>query len=112
MSRYKNTIETDRHPDDLEDDIVHYLKKEGFTLIDRDENIWKKGMGLLLGPQYIQFDVYKGKLKLQAWIKFAILPWVYVGEMGIDGFFGVIPKKKLKVRVIAIEEMAEYEERD
>lgn len=107
MSRYKNSIETDRDPDELFDDIEDYLKKNGFKLIDGDENIWKKGMGLLLGPQFIRFRTAKGKLKLEAWIKFALLPFVYVGEMGIDGFFGVIPKKKLKAHVIKIERLAE-----
>lgn len=107
MSRYKNTLETDRHPDDLFDEIEDYLKDEGFKCIDRDENIWKKGMGLLLGPQYIRFRTSKGKLKVEAWIKFALLPGVYIGEMGIDGFFGIIPKKKLKARVIEIEKLAD-----
>lgn len=107
MARYKNTIETDRDPDELEEDIEAYLKDEGFKRIDRDENIWKKGMGLVLGPQFIRFYAKPGRLKLEAWIKFALLPGVYIGEMGIDGFFAYIPKKKLKARVIEIERLAE-----
>ena len=35
---------------------------------------------------------------------FAILPGWYVGEMGLDGAFAIIPKRKLKKRVEAIEE--------
>lgn len=36
---------------------------------------------------------------LEAWIKFAILPGVYVGEMGTKGFVGALPKQLLKERV-------------
>jgi hypothetical protein len=50
--------------------------------------------------------VRSGKLYLEAWLKFPILPGVYVGEFGIDGLFGVIPKRQLKVRVEAIEAFA------
>lgn len=107
MARYKNRIPTDRHPDDLFDDIEDYLVENGFTCYDEDENVWKKGMGWLTGPQFIQFDVRRGELRLQAWIKFALLPGVYFGEMGITGFFGFIPKRMLKARVDEIERLAE-----
>lgn len=106
MGRYQSSIRTDRDPDELADDIEDYLKGEGFSLIDEKENVWKKGMGLMLGPQYLSYEVQPGKLLLDAWIKFALLPGVYMGEMGIDGFFAFIPKSKLKARVRVIERMA------
>ena len=40
-----------------------------------------------------------GSYVLEAWIKFAILPGVYVGEMGTKGFVGALPKQLLKERV-------------
>lgn len=68
--------------------------------IIKDENVWKKGKGVLTGPQYIKLTpLNDGTYILEAWVKFAILPGVYVGEMGITGFFGAIPKSFLKARV-------------
>jgi hypothetical protein len=62
-------------------------------------------MGLMLGPQFVRYESHPGQLVLEAWIKFALLPGVYFGEMGIDGMFAFIPKKLLKSRVIEIERM-------
>ena len=106
MARYTNSIKTEENPDDLEADIEDYLKKNGFSLYEPKENVWKKGMGILTGPQFISFEVKPGKLILEAWIKFALFPGVYVGEMGTEGFFAFIPKKQLKNNVEAIEDLA------
>ena len=107
MARYINTIPTRKSPEELTRSIERYLREEGFKLFDPDQNIWKKGMGWMLGPQFIRFEVDPRELYLEAWIKFALLPGVYMGEMGIVGAFAFIPKRKLKARVIEIERMAE-----
>ncbi len=106
MARYTSTIPTQKSPQELLSAIQTYLTNQGFKQIDPQQNIWQKGMGLLLGPQYIQFAAQPGGLQLQAWIKFALLPGVYLGEMGTDGFFAFIPKSKLKARVAEIEKIA------
>ncbi len=106
MARYKNKIATDRDEEKIDRRIAKYLTAEGFRLVDEDENTWQKGNGWLLWPQYVQYEVRSGKLYLEAWLKFPILPGVYVGEFGIDGMFGFIPKRQLKVRVEAIEAFA------
>lgn len=60
----------------------------------------KKGVGLLTAPQFLKLSVNNdGSYVLEAWIKFAILPGVYVGEMGTKGFVGALPKQLLKERV-------------
>ena len=38
--------------------------------------------------------------------KFALLPGIYFGEMGVDGAFAFIPKKKLRQRMAEIEGLA------
>ena len=106
MPRYSNTIKTDESPESLGEQIAEYLTHEGFKQVDPVENIWKKGMGIMLGPQYVRFRTSPGSLLLEAWIKFAIVPGVYVGEMGIEGMFALIPKRKLKARVEEIEHLA------
>lgn len=107
MGRYANTITLSRPADDVGERIEAYLRREGFRQVDVEKNVWQKGMGLMLGPQFIRYEAAGKELRLEAWIKFALLPGIYVGEMGIDGLFAVIPKKKLKGRVQEIERIAE-----
>jgi hypothetical protein len=85
----------------VEHEIKRYLLDQGFR--ETPEGVWKKGMGLMLGPQFIRFETKPGSTHLEAWIKFALLPGIYMGEMGITGAFAFIPKKKLRSRVEAIE---------
>jgi hypothetical protein len=80
--------------------LTDILTAQGFSrTADGRETVWKKGMGLLMGPQYIQFTSEGPQITLHAWVKFAILPGLYVGEMGLTGFLGALPKRKLKDRV-------------
>lgn len=104
MGRYKNTIASSTPPGELEARIKAYMEQEGFSLKEgRGEKYWKKGMGLMLGPQFLKVEFSGGTALVEAWIKFAPLPGVYVGEMGVAGVFGLIPKRKLKGRVEAVE---------
>jgi hypothetical protein len=105
MSRYSNTIAIRRTPEEVANTVRMYLTGQGFALFDPAQNVWKKGMGLLLGPQFVQFQVQPGKLVLEGWIKFALLPGVYIGEMGVDGLFAIIPKRQLKAKLVEIERM-------
>ena len=105
MSRYVNRINTPVPPQSLLEPLAQYLTQEGFTQVNYKGNIcWKKGTGLLVAPQYISFYFGEDFLQLEAFIKFALLPGVYIGEMGIAGFFGAVPKALLKDRVTMIEQ--------
>jgi hypothetical protein len=106
MSRYQNAIATRRSPQELFQIIGGYLTQQGFRVVDQQQNVWQKGMGLMLGPQFVRFEAHPGQLRLEAWIKFALLPGVYLGEMGIHGWFAFIPKMQLKSRVQEIERLA------
>ena len=91
-------------PDDMVRFIAEdYLSKEGFKQkLYKGEAVWKKGNGLLTAPQFIKISSLQGHVHLEAWIKQAILPGVYVGEMGLDGAYGFAIKKVLKDRVDAL----------
>lgn len=106
MSRYVNDLTTKKKGNDVIRTVTDYMAKEGFRKISQNgEEVWKKGFGLLLGPQFLKIEPLDKKIHIEGWIKFAILPGVYVGEMGTEGFIGVIPKRKLKTRVEQIEKM-------
>lgn len=106
MARYKNTLTPTGDVNDVHARIEKYLTTEGFKQMDyKGEQIWKKGIGLMLGPQFIKLTLQGNSIEFEAWIRFALLPGVYVGEMGIDGLFGLIPKRLLKKRVQQIENL-------
>ena len=106
MSRFVEDITTTKPAADVERDVTGYLTDEGFKRVTYGgEEVWKKGMGLISGPQYIAATPVDGHVHLEAWLKFAILPGWYVGEVGTKGVMGALPKRKLRERVEHIEEI-------
>ena len=82
------------------DSFLQYWRNEGFEACVQDgEECMKKGVGLATAPQFVKINSINGVYVLQAWIKFPILPGIFLGEMDLDGFFGSIPKGMLKSRV-------------
>lgn len=81
-----------------------YFQKEGFKLVPyKGEMLWKKGCGILTAPQYIKLTYGQGIVHVEAFLRWAILPGVYVGEMALDnGFVGAIPKSMLMDKVNAL----------
>lgn len=87
-------------------EIHAYLDSEGYTFRDfQGEMVYKKGNGFATGPTFVKVMVNGNYLTIEAWIKFAALPGVYAGEMGITGAAGAIPKAAVRSRVNAIEGM-------
>jgi hypothetical protein len=106
MARYVAEIPAHRPFETVRRQIEDYLRNESFKETQRGgETVWKKGMGLITGPQFVKFGPAGNAVKLEAWIKFALLPGIYLGEIGIKGFFGAIPKRKLRHRVEEIEKI-------
>lgn len=104
MSRYVHDLKTSKSQDEVNRITSDYLSREGFKQVDYEgEMVWKKGTGLALGPQFLKIIPSEGKVHIEAWIKFAILPGVFLGEMDTEGFVGGAPKRRLKKRVMAIE---------
>lgn len=103
MARYTEEFVFDGNQEQLEVQIQNYMDQEGFKLTNyKGEEVFKKGYGILTGPEYLKVEYFDGTVVLGAWIKFALLPGVFLGETGITGAFGAIPKKKLKKRVTRI----------
>ena len=98
--RYQLNFPANRGDQDAQNVIGQYLTQEGFSLVMyKGEYVWKKGMGFFAAPQYVKAACQNGWVYLEAWLRFAILPGVYVGEMGLTGFFAALPKKMLRDRV-------------
>lgn len=104
MARYINEIATTKGMDTVRFVAEDFFFKEGFVKTKyKGEDVWKKGIGILSAPQFIKFTYAEGKVYLQAWLKYAILPGVYCGEMGITGAFAFAIKKVLASRVKNLE---------
>ena len=105
MARYVNQIPAPVDPNAFTQPIADYMTKEGFQLVDyKGTKLWKKGVGVLTAPQYLSISYGPDFVRIEAFIRYALLPGVYVGEMGISGGFGAIPKSMLKSRVQQIEQ--------
>lgn len=107
MSRYNNTIISKYNSEEAAQIAAKFLSDEGFVQKTvKGESFWQKGSGILTGPQFIRLSAGENHaVNIEAWIKFAVLPLVYVGEMGIDGMVGAAPKAMLKKRVKKLEEI-------
>lgn len=104
MARYQNQISSPKSQAELESIVSQFMEAEGFKpAAFKGENVWKKGSGILVAPQYLKTTIADGKVNLEAFVQFAILPGVFVGEYGIDGLFLAVPKKLLKNRVQKLE---------
>ncbi len=81
------------------------MAKEGFTLrtYTDGQKVWQKGNGFVTAPQFILVLLAPGKVRVEAWCKFAVLPGVYGDEMNLEGVMGFAVKKLLKTRVTELE---------
>lgn len=104
MSRYKNAMQTPYPAEVYAQPLSQYMTNEGFKLVDyKGQKVWKKGVGIATAPQFFSIQYQGNTIYLDAFLRYPILPGVYVGEMGITGFFGALPKGLLKTRVHAVE---------
>jgi len=104
MARYQNTLQTPAPAETYASAISQYMTDEGFALVDyKGAQVWKKGIGMATAPQYLAIQYDGNTINIEAFIRWALLPGVYVGEMGTTGFVGAIPKKLLRNRVETLE---------
>ena len=103
MSRYTEEFVFDGNQEQLEAQIQNYMNQEGFKLTNyKGETVFKKGVGILTGPEYLKVEYFEGSVVIGAWVKFVLFPGIFLGEMGIKGGIGAVPKKLLKNRVTRI----------
>lgn len=100
MARTITEFQSTRPDEQVRQIVMDYLGKEGFKYTtSKGEPVWKKGTGMLAAPQFMKVECRNGRVRIEAWLKYALLPGVYVGEMGLKGIFGVAIKKTLQNRV-------------
>lgn len=106
MSRYHNEFISSKSDSQLKLIADDYFSKEGFKLVNyKGQMVFKKGVGFLTAPQYIKLSFQNSNVILEAFLKYPIFIGVYVGEMGLKGFFAVVPKGLLKSKVETLESL-------
>lgn len=106
MSRFLGEYSVSLPADALMHRITQYLSSEGYQYTNyQNEYVYKKGKGIAAGPTFVKLTLNNNILRVEAWIKFAVLPGVYAGEMNLEGVSGIAVKKPLKARVSYIESL-------
>ena len=106
MARYQNTLKMTKDYPVYEKAISDLLESKGFAPVDYNGTpMWKKGMGVLAGPQFVGFHQEGQTIVLEGFIRFALLPGVFIGEMGTEGIVGIVPKRQLKKLLTAVEDL-------
>lgn len=106
MGRYTNIFNFYGDPRPLMDAIGMFLTSEGYTYkIKNNEGVFQKGNGILMGPTFIKIQPSQGQMMVQAWMKYALLPGVYFGEIDLASPIGFAVREPLKNRVSYIENM-------
>lgn len=106
MARYVNELKLLYEPNSTFEAIKQYLEAEGFKYMNyKGEMVFKKGKGVLVAPTFIKVSFSDRTVRVESWLKYALLPGVYVGELGWDGFVGCAAKGTMKRCVPWIEKM-------
>ena len=104
MARYVKDYTIKGQPDELLQKIEDYVVSEGYCITEYDgKTVYKKSSGAINAPSYIRIKYENDILRLQVWIKFPILPNVFVGEYDLQGIVGQEIKGPLSQRVKQIE---------
>ena len=104
MARYVNELAFTGSAESLFGEIHQRLTAAGYDYTTyAGEQVFKKGKGILTAPQFLKVSFAPDRVRLEAWIKFAILPGVYMGEMDLKGFVGIAVKKPLQAVVTQVE---------
>lgn len=106
MARYVKDLALQYDPNTSFAAIQQYLASEGFEYITYEgENVFKKGKGVFVAPTFIKVTFGTSSVRVESWLKYALLPGVYVGEIGMEGFVGFAVKGTMKRCVARIEQM-------
>lgn len=100
MSRTTMQIPCTMSPEEFNNILTGYMTSEGFKkCLVKGEEVWKKGKGILTGPQLLKADYMGNSIQIQGWIKIAWLPFVYSGELKLEGAMGWAIKEMLRARI-------------
>ena len=106
MARYTSDFRVEANQQEFFNRAHELLTGMGYKfVVHKGEEVFKKGSGWVSAPTFFKITYSGTTVRIQAWMKTALLPGVYIGEQGIDGFYGWAVKEVLKGRVGQLEKM-------
>lgn len=104
MARYVVQYQFDgRYTDILFNEIKNYLEYEGFEYVEyKGEPVFQKGNGWLIAPTFAKISFSGNVIQFETWLKASLLPGIFVGEIGLEGFMGAAAKGAMKKAVANI----------
>ena len=106
MGRYIRDFMIKTDPQPVLAAVFNYLQSEGYEYTELNgEKVYKKGKGLVTGPSIFKIYQYGAAIRLETWMKYAIAPGLYVGELDTTGFVGSAVKGPWKNRIAHIEHL-------
>lgn len=104
MARYSKEYPRNGFSDSHYREICDHLTQNGFEqTVYEGERVFQRGTGAMVAPSFLKLTYTPDKVRVEAWLKMAILPGVFVGEMGLTGFAGSAARGKLKKAVAYID---------
>lgn len=104
MARYIKDFYVNADPRMIHSILSQYLESEGYEYREyHKELVFKKGNGILTGPTFFKFTYYNGSVRMETWMKYAVAPGLYTGEILPSSFIGVLVKKPWKNRITCVE---------
>lgn len=91
-------------PEAVFEQIKMSLSSLGFEYVNYEgEMVFKKGHGILTGPNFLKITFLNEGVKAEGWLKFALLPGVYFGEIDLKSPIGFAAKSGIKNGLASIE---------
>lgn len=104
--RTKTIIETQKTDQEIQEILTGFFLANGFKLVKwKGASVWKKGSGWISAPQFFVVNKSEESIVGESWISTAVLPWVFIGESGLDNqmaFAIKIPMRKLLKEIISL----------
>lgn len=97
MARFVQEYRLQGSPDACFQAVHQFLTREGFEYtVYEQEQVFQKGNGWVLAPTFLKVTFAPDRVRLEAWIKMALMPGVFAGEYPIEGFYGCAAKGTMK----------------
>lgn len=104
MSRTVKEYRYQMLPPYFQQQLEQLLAAEGYQpYMDKGVRVYKYGSGWMTAPKFFAVTIFPNVIRVEGWIKTAILPGVYCGESKLSGVFGSIPKASAKMTLEQLE---------
>jgi hypothetical protein len=105
MARYISILPMNRDPEISFSAIHQHLSLEGYKYKSyHGEDVFQKGNGIVMAPTFIKVTYLEYAVRLEAWMKYAIVPGVYMSEIGLNSVVGTAVKGSMRKNIGWIEQ--------